>query len=75
LKKKLDIVSYLRYNVFKQSTKENQMMSDLDIQDMFKEMEFCFKCNDHTPCGCNEIDDELLEVLKENVDKGDSYER
>jgi len=41
-------------------------MLDLDIQDMFKEI------NDTCEC---EIDDELLEVLKENVDKGDSYER
>jgi hypothetical protein len=34
------------------------MMTDNDVHDMMEEMHICPSCHDHTPCGCEPIDEE-----------------
>ena len=35
------------------------MMTDNDAHDIMNEMGICSKCHDHTPCGCEPVEDEM----------------
>lgn len=37
------------------------MMTDNDMHDMMEEMGICPKCHDHTPCGCEPVEDDELD--------------
>lgn len=50
-------------------------MTDYDIHDMMTEMGICPNCHDHTPCGCEPVEDDDFDMTPIQNTLGDAVTR